>query len=71
MIGKELEMRINDCFFSDTMTGSEYNELRQAVGWKPITDRQADRGIAHTTFIVAVRDKDKIVVMGRALLDFG
>lgn len=71
MIGRKLEMQVNDCLFSDTMTGSEYNELRIAVGWRPITNKQADRGIEHTTFIVAVRDKDKIVGMGRALFDFG
>lgn len=57
--------------FTDTMTGEEYNELRLSVGWRPITEGQAERGLAHTTFLSAVRDNGKIVAMGRMLFDFG
>ena len=57
--------------YTDTMTGEEYNELRLSVEWKPITEGQAERGLEHTTFLVAVRDQDKIVAMGRMLFDFG
>ena len=57
--------------YSDTMTGKEYNELRMSVDWRPITDGQAKRGLAHTAFVTAVRDGDKIVAMGRMLFDFG
>ncbi|MDE6603026.1 MAG: GNAT family N-acetyltransferase [Lachnospiraceae bacterium] len=57
--------------YMDQMTGEEYNELRMSVGWRPITEGQAERGLAHTTFLVAVRDADQIVGMGRMLFDFG
>lgn len=57
--------------YTSKMTGKEYNEMRVSVGWRPITDEQAMRGIAHTTFLVAVRDEDRIVAMGRVLFDFG
>ena len=53
------------------MNGEEYNELRVSVGWRPITEGQAERGLEHTTFLAAVRDKDKIVAMGRMLFDYG
>lgn len=45
--------------------------MRVSVGWRPITEGQATRGIAHTTFLVAVRDDDEVVGMGRMLFDFG
>lgn len=57
--------------YTDKMNGEEYNELRISVGWRPITKGQAERGLAHTTFLMAVRDTDKIVAMGRVLFDFG
>jgi len=60
-----------DINYTDTMTGEEYNELRLSVDWKPLTSGQAERGLAHTAFVVAVRDGEKIVGMGRMLFDFG
>lgn len=57
--------------YTDEMTGEEYNELRVSVEWRPISEGQAGRGLAHTTFLVAVRDGDRIVGMGRMLFDFG
>ena len=60
-----------DLQYTDTMNGEEYNELRMSVGWRPITEGQAKRGLEHTTFLAAVRDKGKIVAMGRMLFDFG
>ena len=57
--------------YVNRLTGEEYNELRMSVGWRPITEGQANRGLEHTTFLIAVRDEDKIVAMGRMLFDFG
>lgn len=57
--------------YTDEMTGEEYNELRVSVEWRPISEGQAERGLAHTTFLAAVRDGDRIVGMGRMLFDFG
>ena len=60
-----------ELIYTDTMTGEEYNELRMSAEWRPITQGQAERGLEHTTFLVAVRDHGKIVAMGRMLFDFG
>ena len=57
--------------YTDTMTGEEYNELRLSVDWKPLTSGQAERGLAHTAFVVAARDGERIVGMGRMLFDYG
>ena len=43
--------------YTDTMTSEEYNELRMCVGWCPITEGQAKRGLEHTTFLTAARDR--------------
>lgn len=43
--------------YTDKMTGKEYNEMRELVGWTLITEGQADRGIQNTTFLVAAREK--------------
>lgn len=40
--------------YTSKMTGEEYNEMRVSVGWRPITEGQAERGIAHTTFLVEI-----------------
>lgn len=57
--------------YSERMTSQEYNDLRVSVGWREITDGQAERGLEHTTFLVAARDDEKIVGMGRVLFDYG
>lgn len=66
--GRESEMALQ---YTDEMTGEEYNELRVSVEWRPISEGQAERGLAHTTFLVAARDGERIVGMGRMLFDFG
>ena len=61
-------MEIN---YTEEMNGEEYNELRESVGWKRLTPGQAERGLAHTAFVLAARDGERIVGMGRMLFDFG
>ena len=57
--------------YNHVLTSDEYNHLRDLVGWGPISDAAAKRGIEHTTFLVTARDGDKAVGMGRVLFDFG
>ena len=57
--------------YTNYMTGEEYNNLREAVDWRPITPGQAERGLQNTTFLVVARDEGKAVAMGRAMFDFG
>ena len=57
--------------YSDYMTGEEYNHLREAVEWRPITAGQAERALQHTTFLLVARQEGKAIAMGRALFDFG
>lgn len=57
--------------FTNQMTGGEYNELRELVGFSVLSQGQAERGLEHSTFLVAAREGEKIVGMGRVLFDFG
>lgn len=57
--------------YTNQMTAEEYNELRLSVDWKPLTMGQAERGLAHTAFVMVARDGEKAVGMGRMLFDFG
>ena len=57
--------------YTNNMTSEEYNELREAVEWRPMTAGQAVRGLKHTTFLVVAREEGKAVAMGRVLFDFG
>lgn len=57
--------------YTGEITGEEYNELRGSVNWRLLTPGQAERGLAHTAFVVAARDGEKIVGMGRMLFDYG
>ena len=61
-------MEIN---YTNQMTAEEYNEMRGSVNWRLLTPGQAERGLAHTAFVVAARDGEKIVGMGRMLFDYG
>lgn len=57
--------------YTNEMTGEEYNQLREAVDWRPMTAGQAERGLEHTTFLVVAREEGRAIAMGRALFDFG
>ena len=57
--------------YTEKIAGEEYNELRLSVDWKPLSRGQAERGLAHTAFVVAARDGERIVGMGRMLFDYG
>ena len=56
--------------YTNKMTAEEYNEMRGSVNWRLLTPGQAERGLAHTAFVVAARDGEKIIGMGRMLFDY-
>ena len=62
---------MNTITYSDDLTAYEYNELRTAVGWFRLTDKQAEQGLQNTTFLICARENSKIIAMGRAWFDFG
>jgi GNAT superfamily N-acetyltransferase len=71
IVVQEGEKTMNEIIYDDALTAEEYNQLREAVGWLRLTDRQAERGLEHTTFLVAAKEDEKTIGMGRVLFDFG
>ena len=57
--------------YGTSVTPQEYNQLRMAVGWYELTQRQAREGLAHTTFVACARVDGVCVAMGRILFDYG
>ncbi len=47
----------------------EYNEIRTKVGWKRLTDRQAELSIGNALTMFAAYDGDKLVGIGRLVGD--
>lgn len=52
---------MNQITFTNQMTGEEYNNLRELAGFSLLSPGQAERGLEHTTFLVAARDGEQIV----------
>ena len=57
--------------YVNTLSAEDFNRLRAAVGWMPVTLRRAAIGLANTAFIVAAVDGDQTVGMARVLTDGG
>ena len=49
----------------------EYLSLRNAVGWKPLTNRQAGLAVTNSLYMVGVYDDEKLIGMGRIVGDGG
>ena len=57
--------------YNNTLSAGEYCQLRSAVEWKPIMEEQAQSGIDHSDFVIACRDKERIVGCARIFWDKG
>ena len=57
--------------FAEDLTPLEFNDLRVAVNWARLTDKQAERALQHSTYVLCVRDGEKAIAMGRVLFDHG
>jgi GNAT superfamily N-acetyltransferase len=57
--------------YINQLTAKEYNILRQAVGFRMLGEKQAQRGLEHTDYLVVAKDGSKTVGMARVLFDFG
>jgi len=62
---------LENLVFTEDLTPQEFNDLRVAVNWARLTDKQAERALQHSTYVTCVRDGEKAVAMGRVLFDHG
>ncbi|MEG0663317.1 MAG: GNAT family N-acetyltransferase [Anaerovoracaceae bacterium] len=57
--------------YSDKIKVEEYNGLRRAVGWEPLEETQAMRGIANSAFVIVAYDGERAVGLTRVISDGG
>ncbi len=56
-------------FSEDRLSVAEYLELRRAVGWKELTERQAELALENCIYCLSAYDEGKLVGMGRIVGD--
>ena len=57
--------------YTTMIQAEDYIRLRKAVGWTPISIRQAREGLVHTAYLCAATDNGTVVAMSRLLFDYG
>ncbi len=64
-------MKADSFVVTDTIPVQAFCQLRAAVHFQPLTESQAERVLAHTTAVIAIRHGDRYVGVTRILFDYG
>lgn len=56
---------------TNTIPVQAFCQLRAAVHFQPLTESQAERVLAHTTAVIAIRHEDRYAGVTRILFDYG
>ena len=57
--------------YDNDLAVSDYNNLREIVGWNRIPEQQAKAGLCGSDFVIAAKDGERTVGMSRVLTDGG
>lgn len=57
--------------YNNGISVDDYNKLRDAVGWFPLNEEQAQAGIEHSIMVISCHEEDKIIGSARILWDGG
>lgn len=57
--------------YDNDLAVSDYNNLREIVGWNRIPEQQAKAGLRRSDFVIAAKDGERTVGMSRVLTDGG
>lgn len=60
-----------DIVYGNTLSVSDYNNLRKSAGWNTFPERQAQVGLSNSTYIVAAKKDGQTVGMARVISDGG
>ncbi|MCL2358836.1 MAG: GNAT family N-acetyltransferase [Nitrososphaerota archaeon] len=60
---------MNNIEFTDHISVSDYIELRKAVDFKPLSQRQAETALKNYVFLIVAKIDDKTVGMTRLIFD--
>ena len=56
-------------FSEDRLSVAEYLELREDVGWKKLSERQAELALENCLYCISAYDEGKLIGMGRIVGD--
>lgn len=56
-------------FSEDRLSVAEYLGLREAVGWKKLTERQAELALENCIYCISAYDEGRLIGMGRIVGD--
>ncbi len=56
-------------FSEDRLSVAEYLALRESVGWKKLTERQAELALENCLYCISAYDDGKLIGMGRIVGD--
>ncbi|MDR2531630.1 MAG: GNAT family N-acetyltransferase [Oscillospiraceae bacterium] len=60
-----------NCEFDNKITYTDYRNLRAAVGWRAVSERQFEAGLKNTHYILVIKVDNKAVGLIKALGDMG
>lgn len=56
-------------FSEDRLSVAEYLKLRESVGWKKLSERQAELALENCIYCISAYDEGKLIGMGRVVGD--
>ena len=57
--------------YDNDLAVSDYNDLREIVGWNRIPEQQVQAGLRGSDFVIAAKDGERTIGMSRVLTDGG
>lgn len=57
--------------YENSITVTDYNNLRTSAGWTALPEKQASAGLSNSDYVIAAKDEGKTVGMARVLTDGG
>lgn len=64
-------MELNNIFYDNDLSVTDYNLLRLSAGWGTVPEQQAQRGIDNSAFIITAKCNSETVGMTRVVSDYG
>lgn len=60
-----------DIIYDHLLSVTDYNNLRNSAGWKLLSTKQAEAGLANSAYVVAAKKEGNTIGMARVITDGG
>ncbi|MBN7774488.1 GNAT family N-acetyltransferase [Clostridium aminobutyricum] len=57
--------------YREHITVEEYSRLREAVGWHKLDEKQAERSLQHSFYLIAAYEENRAIASARVISDSG